>query len=174
MGVMDRASIDVGVTDVVAPEVSFERFYVAERARLFRALLLLSRDPFQAEEETQDAFIKVWERWDRVSTMDDPVGYLFRTALNLHRSALRRVMVVARRSFHRPVGDPLDDVLVRDEAMRLLATLTPRQRAAVIVTELLGYPSEEAGEILGIRPGTVRTLTAQARATLSAGADDDA
>ena len=42
----------------------------------------------------------------------------------------------------------------------------PRQRAAVVVTELLGYSSEEAGTILGIRPGTVRTLTAQARAAL--------
>jgi DNA-directed RNA polymerase specialized sigma24 family protein len=50
--------------------------------------------------------------------------------------------------------------------MRSLALLTKRQRAAVVVTELLGYSSEEAGEILGIRAGTVRMLTSQARAAL--------
>ncbi len=62
--------------------------------------------------------------------------------------------------------DPFEKVIDHDEAVRSLAALTPRQRAAVVVTELLGYSSEEAGTILGIRPGTVRTLTAQARAAL--------
>jgi hypothetical protein len=27
----------------------------------------------------QEAFVRVWERWDRVGTLDDPVGYLFKT-----------------------------------------------------------------------------------------------
>lgn len=29
----------------------------------------------------QDAYLKLWERWDRVSGMDDPTGFLFRTAI---------------------------------------------------------------------------------------------
>jgi hypothetical protein len=33
--------------------------------------------------------VRVYERWDRVRQMDSPQGYLFRTALNLHRSRLR-------------------------------------------------------------------------------------
>ena len=63
--------------------------------------------------------------------------------------------------------DPFEEVAARDEALRALATLTPRQRAAVVVTELLGYPSEEAARILKIRPGTVRTLVSQARHALT-------
>jgi RNA polymerase sigma-70 factor (ECF subfamily) len=47
-----------------------------------------------------------------------------------------------------------------------LATLTERQRAAVVLTDLLGYPSAEAGAILGMRPGTVRTHVARAHAAL--------
>ena len=50
--------------------------------------------------------------------------------------------------------------------MRTLASLTTRQRAAIVVTELLGYDSEDAGRILGVRPGTVRMLASQARAAL--------
>jgi cytochrome c oxidase subunit 2 len=62
--------------------------------------------------------------------------------------------------------DLIQGVLERNEAIRSLAALTERQRAAIVVTELLGYSSEEAGAMLGIRPGTVRTLTSQARAAL--------
>jgi RNA polymerase sigma factor (sigma-70 family) len=115
----------------------------------------------------QEAFVRLWERWDRVAHVEDPVGYLFKTALNLHRSALRRALTSARRSLRPPAeNEPFEEVIRRDEAVRSLAALTPRQRAAVVVTELLGYSSEEAGAILGIRPGTVRTLTSQARAAL--------
>ena len=87
--------------------------------------------------------------------------------MNLHRSVLRRALAATKRSLRPPAEhDPFEKVMDHDEAVRSLAALTPRQRAAVVVTELLGYSSEEAGTILGIRPGTVRTLTAQARAAL--------
>ena len=46
----------------------------------------------------QDAFLKVWERWDRVGPMDSPEGYLFQTAMNLYRSRLRRMVVAVRRT----------------------------------------------------------------------------
>jgi RNA polymerase sigma-70 factor (ECF subfamily) len=147
----------------------FEEFFEAQRGRLFRALLLITHDSAESEDLTQEAFVRVWERWGRVSRFEDPVGYLFRTAMNLRRSAVRRALVAAKRPFRESGGwDPLDEIAERDWAVRALAVLTPRQRAAVVVTELFGYGSEEAGRILGIRPGTVRTLTSQARTALTA------
>jgi DNA-directed RNA polymerase specialized sigma24 family protein len=41
----------------------------------------------------REALLKVWERWDHVRTLDDPIGYLYRTAMNLHRKRLRRAAV---------------------------------------------------------------------------------
>ena len=52
----------------------------------------------------------------------------------------------------------------RETVRRALASLTPRQRAAIVMTELLGFSSSEAGKVLGIRPGTVRALATQGRA----------
>jgi RNA polymerase sigma-70 factor (ECF subfamily) len=87
--------------------------------------------------------------------------------MNIYRSALRRAVAAARRAVRPPAeDDPFERVIERDEAVRSLAALTPRQRAALVVTELLGYSSEEAGTILGVRSGTVRMLTSQARAAL--------
>lgn len=153
---------------ITAPS-TFEEFFETERPRLFRALLLITHDSYDAEELMQEAFVRVWERWDRVGAMDNPAGYLFMTAMNLHRSRLRRVVTAAKRAIRSgDAPDPFDEVATHDAAVRSLAVLTPRQRAAAVVTELLGYSSEEAGRILGIRAGTVRSLNVQARKTLQA------
>jgi DNA-directed RNA polymerase specialized sigma24 family protein len=47
-----------------------------------------------------------------------------------------------------------------------LAELSPRQRAAIVLTELLGYSSEAAGKVLGVRPVTVRALASQGRSAM--------
>lgn len=146
---------------------SFEAFFSAERARLFGALVVMTGNRAEAEEILQDAFLKVWERWERVAVMEEPVGFLYRTAMNLFRKRLRRAAVAVRKAAHLlPRGDELAQIETRDEAVRLLRRLTPRERAAIVVTAYLGYSSEEAGELLGIQATTVRVLTNRARATL--------
>jgi len=154
-------------TIVTAAPPAFEDFFDAERARLLRALYLLTGNPQEAEEVLQDAFIAVWERWDRVGAMDDPTGYLYRTALNRHRSALRRTARAARRVVGAAEGGDLFAAAdERDALARALATLTPRRRQAIVLTELLGYGSAEAGHVMGIADATVRRLTQDAREQL--------
>ncbi len=131
------------------------------------ALVVMTNDRAEAEEILQDAFLAVWERWDRVAVMEEPVGFLYRTAMNVFRKRLRRAGVAVRKAVHLlPRADELAVVETRDEAVRLLARLTPRERAALVVTSYLGFSSEEAGELLGIRATTVRVLTNRARAAL--------
>jgi RNA polymerase sigma-70 factor (ECF subfamily) len=146
---------------------SFEEFFLRERAELYSTLCLVTRNRHEAEELTQEAFVRLLERWDRVSALDDPRGYLYRTAMNVFRSRYRRVLLAARRTLG--VARP-DDAIVavdeRDAAVRALAALSPRQRAAVVLTDLLGYPSEEAARMLGIRSSTVRMHTSRAHAAL--------
>jgi RNA polymerase sigma factor (sigma-70 family) len=147
--------------------LAFEEFFDSERPLLFRALLLVTHDAGEAEEILQDSFCKVWERWESVRSMESPTGYLYRTAMNAHRSSYRRAVRAAKRAVSPPqTHDPFEEIAARDEALRALAKLTPRQRAAVVVTELLGYSTEEASRIMQVRPGTVRTLVSQARHAL--------
>jgi RNA polymerase sigma-70 factor (ECF subfamily) len=102
MRAMDqRAAAVTGSPGGLRIPLAFEEFYVTERERLFRALLLVTHDSAEAEDLMQEAFVRVWERWDRVGTLDEPVGYLFKTALNLHRSALRRAVAATKRSLRR-------------------------------------------------------------------------
>jgi RNA polymerase sigma-70 factor, ECF subfamily len=87
----------------------------------------------------QDAYLRVWERWDRVGGMEDPQGYLYRTAFNVHRNRRRRSLLSLRRLVRAtPPPDATDAVDDRDQVVRALGILTPRQRSALVLTDLFG------------------------------------
>jgi RNA polymerase sigma-70 factor (ECF subfamily) len=151
----------------------FEGLVDAEHAGLYGALCLITRDRFEAEDVMQEAFLKVWERWDRVRDMDDPTGYLYRAALNLYRKRLRRASLAVRRAIRlAPPRDELAEVETRDAVVRALAGLTPRQRMSVVLVDLLDHSSEDAGRVMGIKAATVRVLVSQGRAALKRNAGD--
>jgi DNA-directed RNA polymerase specialized sigma24 family protein len=135
-------------------EPDFEAFFLQHHVELFRAVWLLVRDRHEAEEIMQDAFVRLWDRWPRV---------------NVFRSRRRRALVAVRRavgSGSPPPGDELDAVVERDTVVRTLASLAPRQRAAVVLVDVLGLTSVQAAEALGVRPATVRVSLGRAHATL--------
>jgi DNA-directed RNA polymerase specialized sigma24 family protein len=86
--------------------------------------------------------------------------------MNQYRSGLRRRSVAAR---HRPAAgstNPYEAADARNTVDAALAVLTPRQRAALVLTDLMGYSSEEAGRILGVKAVTARVLASQAQAAM--------
>lgn len=114
----------------------------------------------------QDAFLKVWERWEQVGAMDDPVGYLYRTAMNLFRKRYRRAVLAIRRTVGlAPSREDFADADDRETVRQVLSTLPPRQRAALVLTELLGLSPEDSGRALGVQASTVRSLSHQGRAS---------
>jgi RNA polymerase sigma-70 factor (ECF subfamily) len=99
--------------------------------------------------------------------MDSPQGYVYRTALNLHRKQLRwnSLRLRARRDpevEHRP----LDVVEDRDHIRELLASLPAPQREAIFLVEWVGLTAEQAGAALGIEAASVRGRIHRARLTL--------
>jgi RNA polymerase sigma-70 factor (ECF subfamily) len=154
---------DVGET---AP--SFEEFYGATFRRLFAALCLVTGNRHEAEEVAQDAYVRVFERWEHVRALDDSTGYLFRVSMNVFRSRYRRASLGLRRTFFLAPApaDDLAGVETHDEVVRLLMGLDPTQRAAVLLTAILDFSAEEAGQMLGLRASSVRSLTTRARARM--------
>jgi RNA polymerase sigma factor (sigma-70 family) len=172
-----RVAPDASLEDEPVTEpLGFEPFFEAERDGLFGALVLITRDRHEAEEIAQDSFLVLWERWDRVRSMENPAGYLYRTAMNLFRRRRRRAALVIRRA----VGlvhaeDAFAAADARQVVARALAGLSRRQRAALVLTDLLGFSSEEASRMLGVKAVTVRVLASQGRASMkqSLGGSDE-
>ena len=162
-------AIVVPAADEAALSHSFEDFFEIEHDRLLGALYLVTGNKHDAEELMQEAFVKVWERWDLVQSFSNPTGYLYRTAMNAFRMRYRHAVVAARRlvSFGGRVDD-FEEVEVREDVRKALAGLSPRQRAAVVLTDLLGFSGSEAAKTLGIKASTVRALSTQGRAALRA------
>jgi RNA polymerase sigma-70 factor (ECF subfamily) len=109
---------------------SFEGLFLDQHDRLYRALYFITGSPDDAEELMQDAFLKLWERWDSIGVIEDPVAWLFRVSLNGFRMRARRARVAARRlvphdqpsrSFRgreHPRGRPADAALASAAATR--------------------------------------------------------
>ena len=147
--------------------LDFRVFFEDEHRRLFKTLYFVTGDRAEAADLMQDAFLKLWERWDRIPEIEDPVAYLFRIALNGSRMRARAV----RRAALRPLPmvtlrDEFEGVDMREDVRRMLKDVAPRQRAALVLLDMYGYGSEEAARIMGVRPSTVRALATQGRAAL--------
>lgn len=147
--------------------LAFEDFFVAHHERLFHALYLLTGDRHQADDLAQEALLRAYERWDRVGAMESPEGYVYRTALNLHRSYVRALVVRGRRVFAAvPTEDLSGPAATSHDVRNALTRLSREQREALILVEWLGLGSEEAGKVLGIDASSVRGRLHRARASL--------
>lgn len=149
----------------------FDAFFDKEYTPLLRLMFVMTGNLMEAEELAQEAMTRALERWDRVSTMSSPAGYVYRTAVNLNRSRLRRLARPLRWSRESARSSDAEPEVIGS----LVAALTalPRgQREAVLLVEWLGLDAREAGRILGISPSSVRSRVHRAKASLAGGTGD--
>jgi RNA polymerase sigma factor (sigma-70 family) len=165
---MGRMPVDPRGAVAAKPKtVRFEDFFRAHYARLAQAALLLTGDRGEAEDVAQEAMTRVYERWERVRTMESPEGYAYRVALNVHRKRVRWSAVRSRRILERSTSpDATAEVAASLDVLRALAALPRSQREAVVLVGWLGYTDEEAGRALGLAPSSVRVRLHRARTAL--------
>ena len=118
------------------------------------ATFLIVGDRHEALDITQEAFSRALERWEKVSGMSNPQGWVFRVAVNLALSRRRAVRRLVRGVPEQPVpqADAPDPALAEG-----LNRLSPAQRAAIVSRFYLDLSVEDSARVLGKRPGAVRT-----------------
>jgi RNA polymerase sigma-70 factor (ECF subfamily) len=152
-------------------ERDFDAFFDQEYPPLLRLMFAMTGSRVEAEELAQEAMTRALERWDRVSAMGSPAGYVYRTAVNLNRSRLRRLRRQLRwaRDLARSSNPDPETVGSLVVALGMLPTA---QREALLMVEWLGLRADEASQILGISPSSVRSRVHRAKAALAADEDD--
>jgi len=154
-----------------SPE-SFEVFFGREYLRLVRALHLLTRAHADAEDLAQEAMTRVCERWERISVMDSPEGYVYRVAMNAFRRWAGGKYRKELRLEDVPAPGTTEDLAEAEVRMRIhaaLSDLSQEQREAIMLVSWLGFSADEAGEILDIEPVSIRTRIHRAREALREG-----
>ncbi|OFW58177.1 MAG: hypothetical protein A2133_00715 [Actinobacteria bacterium RBG_16_64_13] len=135
------------------PEDVFQHEYV----RLVRALAIVAGDKETAADAVQEAFVCLVRGWDRLSTYEDPVGWVRRVALNKIRQHQRSLSRQARLLLK--IGqEPSLPVELRSsdpELWERLRTLPPKQRTAVALHYMGDLTAREVAHVMHVSEGTV-------------------
>jgi RNA polymerase sigma-70 factor (ECF subfamily) len=166
---MGRARTTLAVdAEVVSTTAVFDDLFRDHYEPVLRALYLLTGDVSEAEDLAQEAFARAYERRHQLSASGNPAGYVYRTALNVHRSRVRRAAVAFRRrgSLVQTRADGLAAVEDRDALRRALAGLPLKEREALILVAWLDMRHEDVARVLKTSPEAVRTRVSRAKARL--------
>jgi len=150
-------------------DAEFTAFMTAHAADLHRTAWLLCGDVHRAEELTQQALVRTYAAWGRARRGGE-LAYARQVLVNLRVDTWRR-----RRREVLSAPDDLPEVASgdtharthdRDQLVRALALLTPRQRRIVVLRHLVGLPEAEVASQLGVSVGTVKSTASRGLATL--------
>lgn len=157
---------------------SWEEIVREHSPRVYRLAYRLTGDPHEAEDLTQDVFVRVFRSLDtyRPGTFE---GWLHRITTNLFLDKVRRRQRIrfdaltdelAARLPLRASGTDPEQVYAMThldaDIQAALAALPPQFRAAVVLSDIEGYSYEEVAQTLGIKMGTVRSRIHRGRALL--------
>lgn len=145
--------------------------YQRHAANAVQLAYLLTGSKHLAEDLAQDAFVRLFGRFQELRKPEAFAFYLRRTIVNLSRDhfrRLRRERALSRRQRGPNTEDDsqLSRVEVRDELLQALQTLPPRQRAAVILRYCESLSEHEAAEVLETSVGAVNSLVSRGLTTL--------
>jgi RNA polymerase sigma-70 factor (sigma-E family) len=152
---------------------AFEAFVREHSGSLFRTARLLTGNAGDAEELLQDTLTHLYPKWSTVEGSDRPVAYVRRALTNRFVSQRRSPASRYASQWELPDGwdgrDLGETVAVRRTIWQLLATLPPKQRAAVVLRYFHDLPDAETAQALGCREVTVRSLVSRGIAALRGG-----
>jgi RNA polymerase sigma-70 factor (sigma-E family) len=129
---------------------------VSRQRRLVRAAYLVCGDEHLAQDLVQQALTKLALRWNRLRD-GNPDAYVNRI---LYRDAVSWWRRIRRERLVGEVADspaPLADDTVRLDVRRALMTLTPRQRAVLVLRYFEDLTEAETADQLGVTLGTVKS-----------------
>jgi len=162
---------------------AFEQLARAEIRRLHAVSRLILRDDGKAEEATQEALMAAWRRLPGLRDPDRFGPWLNRLLVNAcyreaRRSGRRQTIEVHIDPLVLPdASNSLEtgaDLANRDQLERGFRRLDVDQRTVLVMHYYLGFSLDEAAEVLGVPPGTVRSRLHRAINAMRAALEADA
>jgi RNA polymerase sigma-70 factor (ECF subfamily) len=161
---------------------SFGLLVRRHQRRIYRLAVHLLRDAAEAEDVTQETFVRAYGALDRFDGRSEPFTWIYRIAVNLSLNAIRsrknnrkattpddpRIegLLIERRS---SIADPASISSDRELALALadgIDSLSDTLRTTLIMVGIDGLSHAEAGEVLGCPEGTVAWRVHEARKKL--------
>jgi RNA polymerase sigma factor (sigma-70 family) len=155
---------------------SWDQIVRGHRGDVYRHAYRLTRDPHDAEDLTQDVFVRVFRALPSYRPGGSFVGWLRRITTNLFRDKLRRGRLVRFDPLcddtdriidrGRTPAELLDDRTMDADLVEALRALPSPFRSAVLLSDVHGLSYDQVATTLGINLGTVRSRLHRGRAQL--------
>ena len=141
---------------------AFEMFFLAEHGSVLRTVQLILGDRQAAEDATQEAFYRLLVHWRKVSQYERPGAWVRRVAIRIATRARRRRLTDELKTppSHADLGAHVD-------LRAALHTLSPAQRAVVVLFYYEDCPIDEVASLMGSSDGSVKTHLYRARKHLA-------
>ena len=169
---MTAVAISLGCAQVDDASAEFGALYDAHHRKVYRLALLLTGSPAAAEDAVAEAFARTWPKW-RAGQVRDPAAYLRRAVVNQVNGGFRKLFYERREEARRRADDRgqrgVDEHAAdADRLARALATLPPRQRAAVVLRYYEDLSEDATAAALGTSVGTVKSSVSRGLTRLRA------
>ena len=155
---------------------AFALLVARHQDRMWAVALRIMRNPEDAADALQDAYIAAFRRAASFRGESQVTSWLHRVVVNACLDRLRNMRLRETKPLpdnldrSRRMGvitkDPVEMTEQRSVVAAALGTLNADQRAALVLVDMEGYSVEEASQILGCAPGTVKSRCARGRARL--------
>jgi RNA polymerase sigma-70 factor (sigma-E family) len=147
---------------IETPAESMRDLYDRCHADMVRFAAFLTGQVDAAEDVAQDAFVRVFDAWDRIEDPTRAEAYLKQTVVNLVRGGHRREQIADRHADRTlsVVPSAEEDALGelgRQRVLDAVASLPMRQRACVVMRHWMRMTETEIAETLDLSVGSVRT-----------------
>ncbi|GAA3997432.1 RNA polymerase sigma factor SigM [Allokutzneria multivorans] len=153
---------------------AFTELVRRHRDRLWAVALRTLRDPEEAADALQEAFISAFRAAGSFRAESQVTTWLHRIVVNACLDRIRRRQ--ARPTVPLPEAGPGEPAVSRDAmadretslaVQSALAELPAEQRSAIVLVDVEGYSVAETAKILGIAEGTVKSRCARGRGKLA-------
>jgi RNA polymerase sigma-70 factor (ECF subfamily) len=151
---------------------AYERLYRAHVGRVHSLCLRMARDRGQAEELTQDVFVRAWEKLEQYRGDSSFSTWLHRLAVNFvvgefrKRSRWREIFASSSQSSPPPEALSTSPPTVDLELDRAIAGLPERARLVFVLHDIEGYKHSEIASLMGSAVGTSKAHLHRARQLL--------
>jgi RNA polymerase sigma-70 factor, ECF subfamily len=159
----------------VRTEAEFTGLYEKHFSELAAQVCAYLGDATEAQDLVQEAFLRAWQRWDKVGGYEEPVAWVRRVAWNLATSRHRRNQV-ARKFLQKSSAPELAPAASPDHVALVAALkLVPAKRRQALVMHYMADMTVAAiAEATGAKEGTVKSWLHRGRKELAALLTDEA
>ncbi|QGN46380.1 SigE family RNA polymerase sigma factor [Micromonospora sp. WMMD558] len=144
-------------------DAEFVEFARAASGRLVHAAYLMTGNHHQAEDAAQTALVRTYASWSRIQD-DDAYGYARSVLVNHLIDGWRRPIreYPTEELPEQRRDDIADEVATRRWLLAILGSLSPRERAIVVLRYYFDLPEAQVARELNVSVGTVKSTSSRA------------